>query len=407
MRQLFIIPLRNLRRRALRTSLTLGMTGLGTALIVFTLGLTEGTYSDMIRMATRSWAGHFQVTAEGFTKKPSLFKTIADANRSIAAIKSHPEVRGVTPRVETAGLLAAGNRTSGTLLFGVDPAGERKVTTVANTVSQGAWLDAPSAETLLPLVIGSGMAKRLRVQVGDEVSFIGQAADGSIAAENFTITGVVASGSEELDAAAVWIRITDAQELLSLGQRAHRLVGIVDDMDRLEAIGATLRLEPGQVFLPWKEVMPSLHQTIEGDRAVNWIFLGILLMVVALGIANTMTMVVMERTREFGVMMALGTSPLRVLILVLIEAFWVCGLGATLGLALGMGVNYITTFWGIPVASEPISYGGVIIEVMHAENNLFGSVLAPSMVLVCGLLAALFPAIRAARLRPAEALREG
>jgi len=402
------LAVRNLYRRRLRTGLTLGMIFAGTALIVFTLGLSEGTYTDLISLATRTWAGHFHVTARGYHDKPSLFKTVEDPEGALRALAARPEVVAVTRRVESAGLLAAGNRTTGVLLHGVEATGEGRVTTLPKAERRGAWLDAPPARAdgLAPVVLGAGVAKRLRVEVGDEVSFIGQAADGSIAAERYGVVGIVTSGGEELDATAVWMEIGEAQALLALGHRVHALVGIVKRIGEADGLAAELTLPGADELLSWKETLPALHQTIAGDRAGNWIFIGILLAVVALGVANTMTMVVMERTREFGVMMALGATRARVVGLVLTEAAWVTGLGAAVGLLVGIGANLITQRWGIPVASEPINYGGMTIAVMRARNDALAVVLGPGLVLAAGFLATLLPALRAARLVPAEALRE-
>jgi ABC-type lipoprotein release transport system permease subunit len=404
---LLALALRNLARRPLRTGLTLAMVLLGTALIVFSVGLTEGTYDDMVRLATATWAGHFQVTREGYEEKPSLFKTVDDPQAAVRALEAAGTVRAVTRRVEAAGLLAAGSRTAGILLHGVEPSAERTVSTLPRAVTRGGWLDAVPPGTVRPIVLGKGLAQRLRVTLGGEVGFVGQAADGSIASELFTVTGIVESGSDEMDGSAAWVRLDEAQELLVLGGRVHRIVGLVDTFSEARSLGDGLRLPHGLAFLTWEEVLPSLHTTIEQDRAGNWISLGILLAVVVLGVANTMTMVVMERTREFGLLMALGTSPARVLALVLCEASWVSGIGAGGGLLLGAAANLVAGRWGIPVGSEPMSYGGVTLDVMHAANTGMALALGPLLTLACGVLAALPPGLRAARLSPADAIREG
>jgi ABC-type antimicrobial peptide transport system permease subunit len=117
-------------------------------------------------------------------------------------------------------------------------------------------------------------------------------------------------------------------------------------------------------------------------------------------------MTVFERTREFGVMMALGTSPGRIVGVVLGEALWLSLLGVSAGLALGVAANAVTQVWGIPVGEGPITYGGVSIETMHAANTFAAVFLAPAVVFASGVLAAVFPSVRAARLRPVDAIRE-
>ena len=407
MREVVTIGLRNLARRRARTALTLGMIFFGTLLIVFGVGLGEGTYADLIELATRSWAGHFQITADDYQDKPSLFTTIDDYTPLLTELEQNEEVAAVAPRVESAGLLALGNRTTGVLATGVDPIKEKKVTTVAKTVREGEWLRAGGEDEALPIILGSGVAKRLRAKLGDEVSFVGQAADGSIAADLFTVTGIMNSGMLEVDSAAVMIRLDDAQELLSLKGRIHKIVGISTSISLVDELGSSLKLPGNLHYRGWKAVMPQLAQTIKSDRAGLWLFNLILLAVVALGVTNTISMAVIERSRELGVMSALGTTPARLVGIVLGEAAWLSIIGVGAGLAAGIGVNLLTLKWEIPIGSEPISYGGIEIASMHATNTVEAVIYWPAIILLFALIAALPPAIRTARMRPAEAIREG
>jgi ABC-type lipoprotein release transport system permease subunit len=404
MKTIALLAFRNLSRRKIRTGLTFGMILFGTALVVFSVGLAEGSYRDMIRLSTATWTGHFQLTAPGFIDSPSLFKTLPDPDAEAKKLAQHPLVEAVSPRVETAGLFSAGTRTIGGALIGVDPVGETKITTVSRTIVEGSWLTGGSDEAI-PLVVGKGVARRLKVKLGDEVSFVGQAADGSIAAELFTVTGIAETGSDELDAVTALAPIEAIRELLVLGRRAHRLVGRVTDMAEVDRVGMEVVPGEGGIFLPWREVTPSLYNTIESDRAGLWIFIVILMAVTALGVANTMMMVVLERTREFGVIMALGSSPGRVIALVLSEAGWLSAISVLAGVALGTFFNVLTWKWGIPVGPEPITYGGVELSVMRAANTFEALVVAPLLIMASGIASGVLPALRAARLNPAQALR--
>jgi len=407
LREVVSIGLRNLARRRSRTALTLGMIFFGTLLIVFGVGLGEGTYADLIELATRSWAGHFQITADDYHDKQSLFTTIDDYRPLLSKLAENKEIDGVAPRVESAGLLALGNRTTGVFATGVDPVLENKVTTVSRTLLEGEWLQSGGTAGELPIILGSGVAKRLRAKVGDEVSFVGQAADGSIAADLFNVIGIMESGMLELDATAVLIRLDDAQEMLSLDGRVHKIVGVLKSISLADKLGGLLKLPEDLHYRGWKEVMPQLAQTIKSDRSGLWIFNLILLAVVALGVTNTMSMAVIERSRELGVMSALGTTPARLVGIVLGEAAWLSLIGVGTGLAAGIAVNLLTLKWEIPVASEPISYGGIEIASMHATNTVEAVLYWPAIILICALIASLPPAIRTARMRPADAIREG
>jgi putative ABC transport system permease protein len=397
------MSLRNLWRRRRRSLLTWMMICVGTALIVWTVGLSEGTYGNMIELATRGFAGHFQVLETDYNEKPSLHRTIHDAPSVMRTLAARSDVVALTGRVECAGLLSAGSRSTGAFLVGVDPVAELSVSSIAASVRQGNWLGVEGDADELPLLLGAGLARRLRAELGQEISFVSQAADGSIAAELFILTGILETGSPEFDSGLALIRLADAQTLLALEGRLHRIVGTSKNLHRLGRLEAEVDSGDGNRLLPWQLILEDLDRTIRSDRAGGRIFLLIILIVVLLGVTNTMSMAIFERTKEFGVMLALGCSPMRLVSLTLIEAFWLSLSGVLAGVALG---SLLTATVTIPVGSEPIEFGGVVIETMSGRNNLMGNLYYPAIVLVSGLLAGLLPGLRAAKLSPAVALRQ-
>lgn len=401
-----VMGLRNLSRRRFRTILTVLMIFGGTVAVVFSVGLAEGTYGRMTDLATRTYTGHFQITAKGYKDKPSLFKTVKEPGRAISALEGSPLVAGLTGRVEVGGLLAHGNRTMGLQVVGMDPEKEPRVTTISRSLEKGEWFkQGPLPGDRLPIIVGAGVARRLRIGLGDELSFVTQAADGSLAAELFTLTGIIKTGEDQLDAYLALIRLADAQEMLVLEGRVHRLVGLAKDIDRLGELRSVYDPPPGDELLTWAQILPQLRQSIQMDRTGLYITLAIILGVVLLGVGNTMMMAVMERTREFGVMLALGSTPGRLLLTMVGEAGWLTFLGVGAGTLVGALLNQLTHYCPIPMGSEPQSYGGVMITEMISQNGLLGNLYVPALILLCGMTAGLLPALRASRLDPARALR--
>lgn len=406
-----LIGLRNLRRRPGRTLLTIGMIATSTLLMVFVVGIREGTYADMIEMATGTWSGQFQLAADGYRDTPSLFETIDDPAPLIAQLEADPQVIGVTPRVHGAGLLSVENRTVGALLTAVVPEREAALFTVPKAIKQGTWLAAPPATEAMPdampIVLGAGVAERLRAKLGDEVTYVGQAADGSIAAEVFVLGGIIESGAPELDAGLAFVRLADAQTLFALGKRVHTLHGKVHDLDRVARFTAGFATPTGLELAPWMQVLPGLEQSIEADRVGGDIFLVIILFVVVLGIVNSMLMAVFERTRELGIMLAIGSTPRAIVTTIVAESGCMALIGVVLGALGGMALNAWLAGVGIPMGNEPIEFGGVVFERAYPMNTLAGSLTYPAIVLVAGTLAGLWPARRAAQLDPVHAIREG
>jgi putative ABC transport system permease protein len=401
---LWRMALRNLGRRRARTALTASMIAGGTALAVLSLGMNFGTYDHMIDLATRSSVGHVQAVAEGYVDTPKLNRTLADADAARAALAGHVDVVAVTPRVEAGGLFALGNRTVGGMLVGVDAAGEGAVTSVPSNLGKGDWLPAEvGPDDPLPVVVDAGLLQQLRGGLGAEISYVSQAADGSMAAELFVVVGVTKLTG--LGAATAYVRIEDARTTLALGDRTHRLVGRVDSLRHVDDVVDEVAAPPGDVVVGWETLVPNLARSIESDKAGGWIYLGIVMVVVLLGVANTMLMSVFERKHEFGVLMALGTRPRQIVLVTLAEAFWLSLGAVAVGGALGHLGNLLVGREGIPLGDAAMEYGGVVIDRMIAVNTAWGTVGVPAVVLVCGVLASALPAWRASRLNPTEALR--
>lgn len=399
-----VLGLRNLGRRPMRTGLTASMIAGGTLLVVFSIGLAEGTYDMMTDLATRSSVGHLQALRAGFHEKPALRKTLHDLDAARRALAAQPNVAGTAARLEAGGLFAAGNRTVGGMLVGVEPEAERTVSSLPDAVSEGAWLPTTvGPDDPLPVVLTKHLAGQLKVKLGGEISYVGQGADGSIAAELFVVRGIADLGAAAPMAA---VRLSDAQELLVLPGRAHRVVAAVSDLAAVADTGeAVAGLADGDVAMTWSELLPTLARSIEADRSSSRVFLAIVLAVVLLGVANTMLMAVYERTRELGVLAALGTTPRQLVALILAEAFWLSLVAVGAGVLVGAGINAWIGVSGIPLGAYAVDFGGVMLDRMPAVNTFESTVELPLIIVAAGVLSALLPALRASRMKPTEALR--
>ncbi|MEO1171672.1 MAG: FtsX-like permease family protein [Myxococcota bacterium] len=393
------MALRNLLRRPLRSTLTGLMVVIGTTLAIWIMGQAQGSYDLMIDGTTRGWIGHFQLLHPEYREKPTLYDTVNAPAPILNRLRQVDGVQGVTARIETGGLVSAGNRTVGAVLVGVDPVHEARTSTLVDNIADGEWL--PSTGDHYPIVLGRGVANRLAVKLGDEVSFVGQAADGSIAAELFSVVGVYDSGSRSADRALVLIRLDHAQELLALENRVHRIVGTVTDSRDLAAVMGRLPPPDDYLLADWMELNGMLWELIQTDQKSSTVMLWIIIAVVVIGVANTMAMSVFERTRELGVMLALGTTPRRVVAVVLWEVAWLSGIGVALGIGFGaLAVEYTR----IPLP-EPLEMGGVVFTHLTGSNTWTWTVLNPLLVIVASLASGLYAARRAARLNPVDAIR--
>ena len=264
------------------------------------LGISEGTYSNLIDMFTRDRTGHIQVHKEGYLDKPSLYKTLEDLDLLGERIASLPGVEAWAPRVFHRHWPLRGKRRRGHRLWGVHPFREASATRLKGKVSAGRFLsEQPSGEVML----GHGLAVVLKAQVGDEIVLIGQAADGSIANDLFRVVGTVGDSNDVRERITCYMHIEAAQAFLALDGRVHELAVILTDHTKSASMAEVVRGaldDPSLDVAPWQVVEAAFYQAMRADVKGMWISLGIIMVIVGIGVLNTVLMTILERTRELG-----------------------------------------------------------------------------------------------------------
>jgi ABC-type lipoprotein release transport system permease subunit len=376
----------------------------GFVLASVSIAWSDGSYAYVIDMFTRHQMGHIQVHSQGYLDRPSLYNTVNDYQAVGAMIESVPQVEHWTPRLYSNGLASVGDKSSGVALTGVDPERETATTHFDKKVTAGRSLaPSPSHEAL----IGEGLAKTLKAKVGDELVIVSQAADGSIANDLYQIVGLVSSGDGLADRTSVYLHLTDAQELLVLENRVHEIAVVAEELNDLDETAATIRQtiqRPALEVATWKEFAQSFHTAMQADRKGTWISLFVIILVVAVGVLNTVLMTVLERTREYGVLRAIGTAGGQVFRMVLIEVMLMAAAGIVLGSGVSYVANYLLSIEGIAMPT-PITYGGVVFDRLYTVINAQSFYIPALCVLVSAAVTALFPAAKASRIAPARAMR--
>jgi putative ABC transport system permease protein len=396
---------RNIWRNPRRTWLTAAAIAFCSTLLIFSITLQLGAYDMMIDNALRTYSGHLQVQRKGYQDRPRMRTDIPDAEALAQRIR---EMTGAAASVRAQGfaLASSEDRSFGVMVVGVQPRYESGVSTLPGTVREGRFLEDGHAREA---VIGAALARNLKVGVGDEITLLGNGRDGSVAATVLGVTGVFESGSADLDRSIMEIPLGTFQEVFSMNGGAHTIVLRAADLDSAPALADRIRtlLPAGDSLqvLDWKRLMPGLNQLIQADKLNGWFVYGALVLVVTLSITNTFLMAVLERTREFGILLALGMSPLRIGRLVILESLLLILVGLGIGLLLGG----LVTAW---FAHYGFSYPGMeeIASEFNFPTHVYPQVsavailLGPTGILVFTLTAALYPALRIRHLQPVEAM---
>ncbi len=398
------IAFRNIFRQKRRTVLTALAMIVGFALSSVFIGWSDGAYSDIIAMFTQNRIGHIQVHQQDYLDKPSLYKTMNDYMSIGQTIGSVKGVEAWTPRVYSAGLGSVGEKSTTVQIIGIDVEREIKATRFDKKIVDGREISAQPAREA---VLGKGLARILAATVGDEIVIVSQGADGSIANELYEIVGVAESGDDITDRMACYLHIGDAQELFVLEGRSHEIVVIVSNINRVlkitEAIEADLDDSTLDVA-PWQEVAKSFYRAMQADQQGDAIGRIIIMLIVAIGVLNTVLMSVLERTSEYGVLKAIGTKPRQIFWLVICEVLIIALGSIVVGAGLGASINYLLSIYGITMPQE-FTYGGIKFQTMYAEVNVRSLIIPAITVVLSAGIVSIFPALKAARILPARAMR--
>ena len=398
---------RNIWRHPRRTGLTLAAIVFSDAILVWMIGLQLGQYDMMIDNSLRSFIGHVQVQAKGYLDKPQMYNTIADATSLASRIRENPHTPHVGVRAVGFALASSETRSYGAQITGVQPQHEPDVSTIPGLIKKGSYLSSNNAEEA---VIGSVMARNLKLDVGDELTFLGSGKDGSFAAAVLPVAGIFESGSSDIDRFFIQIPLKTFQEIFSMGNDAHSIAITGENHQQTSIIKSTVQNVIGSNekldVLDWERLQPGIKQAIQADFSTAWLMYGVLVVLVAFSVLNTFLMSVLERTREFGIMLALGLTPGKVGRIVMIESFIMATLGLILGIIAGALLTYYFTIYGFSYPGmEEMAAKFNLPDRFYPKLNLVSLTLGPLVIFVSTLIAALWPAIRIHLLKPVEAMQ--
>lgn len=401
---------RNIWRNPRRTILTICAIAFASLLLVFMLSFQFGSYETMINTSVKIHTGHLQIQADAYQTKKSMRLVVPNPVKIAGILDAMPNIEAYTFRGQAFSLISSNERTYGGVVTGIDPDHEAGVSRLKSLIRQGEFL---SSDDMNQALVGKLLAKNLRVKTGDELTVIGQGRDGSIAATVVKVKGIYSSGIDEFDRASIHIPLKTFQEVYTMQGAVHEVVVIADSLRNLDTLKRTIKanlsslnLKKPLTVLDWNELMPGLRQSIEMDLISGLIFYLLLVLVVAFSILNTFLMAIFERTREFGVLMAIGTTPGRLTKVLLIESMSMTFVGIVAGIIVGSMITVYFQSHGIEIsgASELLSQFGITGR-MYPKLSLLSAVSGPLAVLIITFFAALYPALKVRRMRPVEAMR--
>lgn len=409
---------RSFRRHKRRSIITVAAVSLSLAMMIIFVGIGDDGHARMAEIGIRMGAGHVLVQGKGYQAAETLDYLVPDPAKVLQQARALDQVDVAAPRVRAMGLLSTGDKSAPVLVSGVDPLLEPRVSHIPEKKrwKAGAYLrtraQMPLKNQPADIYVGEELAKTLELQVGDRTVLILSPKDAARpASAAFIVRGIFRTGISELDQAWVEVPLAEAQKLLKLGTQVTQVALLLKDLNHTAQVTANLKAAlPGDQLeiLPWEEALKELYDAIALDDAGLYIMMYIIFIIVAIGIFNTVLMSVIERTREFGVMMALGCNGRQLSAVVLTESAILALVSAVFGVAIGLSLHLWVASAGINMGAyaEDYQIAGIVMEG-YIYSKLTVAVVVKWTLVVMGLvvLSAVYPAIRAARLKPLEAIR--
>ncbi len=351
--KLIIIAWRNLWRKPWRTIITSGSIFFGVLLASFMTSMQYGSYESMISNVVKLYSGYMQLFTEEYHENKTINNTfiLSDSVKSI--LDNEEGITNYTKRLEYFSLASSEEITKGSVVIGVDPDGENNVTGLKKWVKEGSYLDNSSKGVLVAI----DLANYLQVGVGDTIVLYGQGYHGVMAAGVYPVRGILKFPSPELNKQFIYMTLNESQELFSAQDRLSSIVIMVEDNYHLPPVLSNLKEEIVSPYMirSWAELQPELVQMIDGDKAGGYFMKSLLYIIITFGILGTILMMVSERKRELGVMIAIGLQRSKLSVILFFETLFIGIVGALSGLMVSIPICYYYFMNPIPLSGDAAS----------------------------------------------------
>jgi len=400
------IAWRNIWRNPRRTGVILIAVIIGVWSMIFMGALLRGILAGMIHNGINTLTGHIQIHQTSYPNDPSIEHRIADpAGVEDILAKRLPEGSQWTQRVRVNAVVNNARHNKGATMVGIDPEKEARMSFIGTAVTQGRYLKPGEANAVL---VGRALAEQFETGLGRKLIVMSQDAGGRIASRAFRIRGIFQAEMEATEKSYIFVNLQAAQKMLKMGQAVSEIAILLPDPNQAgEAVGMLKKELAGRdlAVRSWMEALPLLQAYLKMYDSFILIWFVVVFVAMGFGILNTTLMAVFERMREFGLLKALGMRPGRIVTGILTEALFILAMGLVVGNLLGLASCWALSFHGIDLSAlaKGVEYAGMsrlIFPVIWVKDVVSANL----VVLLLGLLVCLYPAVKAARFTPVEAM---
>lgn len=400
------IAWRNILRNKRRSAITISAVSFGLAAVIFLWSFVDGFQHQMEESIKNIITGDVQIYPQGAEGLYNVNLLLENPEEVRKVLAETPSIRKKVERVLASGIVSSANNSLMTFVVGEDPVQEKEFNP-KNLMVKGRELQNTDEHGA---ILGLPMAKQLQVDLGDKIVLVLQDRFGSLVGESFRVVGFFETGSDQIDNSTVDILLPVLQRLLSAEGQVTKILLRTDEKVPVEKIIGDLKskLDSSKYKIsPWGDIAPMLSQLVEFQQRMIFIVVLIVLAILGTGVLNTLMMSYIERIREFGLMKALGTQDRQVALLLVLETIWLTFAGTLMGAGLGLSLSYFFAQRGINLSRFGETFSNFLIGTTIYPKVYFEHVGTAILVVLCAnLIAAFYPAWKASKLEPMEAMKQ-
>ncbi len=399
------IAWRNIWRKKTRSLIIIFAVTMGIWAGLFICSFMGGFINEMMDESINHTFSHIQIHNPLFKGNNEIQYTIKEPQKVLAALENNPDVKAATLRNVAFGMTASPSTASGTKIVGINPEQENKVTDFKIFIKQGTYFEGNKRNGVL---VGQKLADKLHIKMHSKIVLTFAGPDGNIVSGAFRVIGIYKTSNAQSDLANVFVNSDDFNAMLGNDTTFHEIAMVLKDADKVDTVNAAMKKQfPTLKVESWKELSPETVTLNDYIAFILWILMGVFMLGLGFAIVNTMLMAVMERTRELGMLMAIGLNKSRTFGMIMIETITLTFVGCPFGI----GLSYLTVAYfgkhGISLAAFAKgmeNFGMSSMVYPFLKENVYWQIAI--MVFCTALLAAIYPSIRAIRLKPAEAIHK-
>ncbi len=403
MNQIFKMAFRDLGRNRRRSFFSALALAIGLALLMLMASVVNGEMGGAIEQSIRLQSGHIQVRAATYDENKSSLKwedLVENPDQVASKIAALSQVKVATPRLYASGFIATGDESTGVRIYGIDPQSAANDPYREGVIS-GSYLTADDREGAL---IGKPIADKLKLKVGDQIDLSVNTSNGDVQEQLFTVRGIYTTNTYAFDSNTIFLPLAKAQAITQTENHASVIFVLLKDTSLTDSVAAALQGGSNLKVLTWKDMNTLIMDTETMARSYIGIFYLIIMAITASVIINTLIMSVYERTREIGILSAIGMRGGRIMSLFLAESSLLAVGGVIMGVILGTLATYYFNIHGFYIGNMGIS-GILVTDTIYARPTLNDTISLTILSFIVTLLAGLYPAVMASRMEPVAALR--